>query len=85
MFRWGGDSSDCSTILHMLLLNHKLYKIDCFLHLCQCGDCLRGRTGLASSDSITTPLQTRTRTHSHALYLHLIFLQPEAKETVWEV
>lgn len=48
----------------LLLLNHKLYKMDGFLHLCQCGDCLRGRIGLRQADSTTPPLTTHTDTHT---------------------
>lgn len=61
----------------LLLLNHKLYKMDGFLHLCQCGDCLRGRfRAPASSDSTTPPLNTHRHTHTIFYILFAWSLRP---------
>ena len=71
----------------LLLLNHRLYKIDGFLHLCQCGDCLKGRIG--PGQALTPPprpparASTHTHTHTHTIFCILFArsLQP-GKQTV---
>lgn len=82
---WGeGRVQTVAPFCILLLLNHKLYKMDGFLHLCQCGDCLRGRIGLRQA--LTPPLRPSTHTQTHTHYiLHLICLEPAARETDWGI
>lgn len=71
MSSWVGAAQTVPAFCILLLLNHKLYKIDGFLHLCQRGDCLvGGRIGVphALTQTHTLPPNTSPNTHTHTRY-----------------